>query len=183
MEHINCRYYIRVLALLSLSSPPNFSQGLLKPNLATEVFSAVLEEVSGASNRCVLTLDLLSHREEMILVPCGVLKGIIRVGVTPVVAGYDPSTDPSLCILTNQNVMQILCCVSPVEGEQGPSHDLPHSFKILLAIDDFNGCFNPTTLKLKDKEWVRHFTVPLLVTLWVLHVCSFQCINDLLQEN
>lgn len=95
----------------------------------------------------------------------------------------NPSTDPSLCILTNQNAMQTLCCVSPVEGEQSPSHDLPHSFKLLLAVDDFNGCFNPTTLKLKDKEWVRHFTVPSLVTLWVLHVCSFQCINDLLQEN
>ncbi len=27
--------------------------------------------------------------------------------------------------------------------------------KILLAVDSFNGCFNPTSLKLGKEEWVR----------------------------
>ena len=38
---------------------------------------------------------------------------------------------------------------------------------MVLAVDEFNGCFNPTTLKTPQKEWVRtsvasilHFSPP-----------------------
>ncbi len=30
-----------------------------------------------------------------------------------------------------------------------------HDKKILLAVDSFNGCFNPTSLRLGKEEWVR----------------------------
>ena len=67
-------------------------------------------------------------------------------------------------------------------------HDIPHSFKLLLAVDDFNGCFNPTTVKLKDKEWVSNpcstFTTDTMGHSFRMCVtsCSYMCQHSVFAE-